>query len=492
MLMQKVKILKLNKAWLPLIFFCIASVLIRFQTFIPSVINHDESTYLVIAKELLGGEVLYVDTIDTKPIGIFLIMAILQVIFGNSIFFVRLCTSLVIALTSYVLYRAKLRIGAEKRTALAAGFIYILMLSIYTFYGVSINTEIYFNLFTITGLLFFLKKRSQINLFIAGIFLGLGFITKYAVLFDLLAFLTFYFILSVREGKPGFFKIILKVCIPVFGFIIPFGAVNLYYLLIGYYKEFFFHTFELSRSYPAQRELISIITFILDFHVRFLPVTLFFYYCLFDKSVKTENIRFERLLVIIWVLFDFLAILYPGKSFGHYFIQLMLPFSFFAGNFFYSGRNIPFVLRKAISRPVGFILIIIMIVVILYTQKKDYIDKPDYPREIAEFLKPRLNESDVIYTGNYNHVIYFLLDKNSPAKYVHRTLIRADHHIKALQIDTDAEIERIIKADPRFVINKGAVGYEKLRDYINETYILLKTFNKDIYIYEKVIPGNPH
>jgi uncharacterized membrane protein YcaP (DUF421 family) len=94
----------------------------------------------------------------------------------------------------------------------------------------------------------------------------------------------------------------------------------------------------------------------------------------------------------------------------------------------------------------------------------------------------------VIYTGNYQHIIYFLLDKKSPAKYVHRTLIRAEHHIKALQIDTDAEIERIIKSEPRFIINKGAVGYEKLQNYINRNYILIETFDKDIYIYEKVNP----
>jgi len=485
-------ILRFNRDYLPLVFFCIISIVIRFQSFFPSVINHDESTYVVIAKEILEGEVLYVDTIDVKPIGIFLIMAVIRLIFGNSIFFVRLCTSLVIALTSFVIYRAKLRIGAEKRTALAAGFIYIFMLSVYTFYGVSVNTEIYFNLFTVIGLLFFLNRKNRINLFIAGIFLGFGFIIKYVVLFDLLAFLTFFFILNLRESKPAIFKIILKLCIPVIGFIIPFGAVNLYYLLIGHYKEFFSHAIELSRNYPVQRDLVSIIRFIIDFHVRFLPVTLFFYYCLFDRSVKKTNIRFERLLVIIWVLFDLFAILYPGKSFGHYFIQLILPFSFFAGNFFDSERKLPFILRKSISKPAGLILIIILIIIILFTQKKDYIDKPDYPRDIAEFLSPRLKKSDVIYTGNYHHVIYFLLDKNSPAKYVHRTLIRAEHHIKALQIDTDAEIERIIKAEPRFVINKGAVGYEKLRDHINENYILLKTFNKDIYIYEKAGTGNPN
>ncbi len=483
-------ILKLNRDFMALVFFCIVSVVIRFQSFFPSVIDHDESTYVVIAKEILEGEVLYVDTIDVKPIGIFLIMAVIQLIFGNSVFFIRLCTSLVIALTSYIIYRVKLNSGAEKRTALAAAFIYIFMLSVYTFYGVSVNTEIYFNLFTVSGLLFFLNRKHQVKLFTAGLLLGVGFIIKYVVLFDFLAFLIFYSILSFREDKAVIPKIISGGGIAFLGFIIPFGAVNLYYLLTGHYTEFIFHSIELSRNYPVQRDLISIIRFVMDFHVRFLPVTLFFYYCLFDRSVKADNIKSERLLVIIWALFDLFAILYPGKSFGHYFIQLMLPFSFFAGNFFSSERKMPFIIRRAVIKPVGFILLIIFIVVILFTQKKDYIDKPDYPRQIARFLSPRLNEDDVIYTGNYHHIIYFLLDRNSPAKYVHRSLIRADHHIKALEIDTGAEIERIIRAEPRFIINKGAAGYEKLQDYINNNYILLKTFDRDIYVYEKVVPGN--
>ncbi len=52
-------------------FFAILSVALRFFSFFPSVLDHDESTYLEIAREMLEGKALYVDLIDIKPPGIF-------------------------------------------------------------------------------------------------------------------------------------------------------------------------------------------------------------------------------------------------------------------------------------------------------------------------------------------------------------------------------------------------------------------------------------
>ncbi len=483
--------MKLSKNYQVLIFFCVLSVIIRFLSFFPSVINHDESTYLVIGQELLHGKILFVDTIDVKPIGIFIIMAMIRLLFGNSVFMVRLFTSLVIAFTSYLIFKVKLNNGSHRKAAIAGGVIYIFMMSVFTFYGVSVNTETYFNLFTISGLFFILRKNNMINFLIAGVFLGCGFIIKYVVLFDLMAFVLFLMILNLRRGKIVALRSILQYGVLGVSFLIPFGIVNLYYYLIGHYNDFFFHTFEISKNYPVQRDAVGMIKYIMDFHLRFLPVIFFFYYCLFDRSLKTENIKNEKLLIIIWVIFDLTAILYPGKYFGHYFIQLMLPVSLFAGNFLDPDRKLPYVLNKLITKPLGYIFIIILAGVIIFTQKKDYIDKPDYPRQISKFLETRINENDIIYTGNYHHIIYYLLDKSSPAKYVHRTLIRAPHHVKALDIDVDAEIDRIIEAEPSYIINDGNIGFRELSDFLNHKYKLIKTFNKDIYIYEKSTRQNP-
>ncbi|HEX5625100.1 MAG TPA: hypothetical protein VFX48_03710, partial [Saprospiraceae bacterium] len=41
------------------------AILLRFFSFFPSVIDHDESTYIVIAKALLEGQTYFKDVIDT-------------------------------------------------------------------------------------------------------------------------------------------------------------------------------------------------------------------------------------------------------------------------------------------------------------------------------------------------------------------------------------------------------------------------------------------
>ncbi len=434
---------------------------------------------------MLHGKILYVDTVDVKPVGIFLIMALIRLLSGNSVFMVRLFTSLVVAFTSYLIFRIKLNSGFSRKVAVTAGVFYIFMLSVFTFYGISVNTETYFNLFTAGGLFLILKKNNVSNFIIAGILLGCGFIIKYVVLFDLLAFMLFITIVNFRKGKFLNFKSILNTGVLAVSFIIPFGIVNLYYYLIGHYDDFFFHAFKVTGNYPVQRDLMGTIIYILDFHLRFLPVIFFFYYCMFDRSLKSENIKSEKLLVIIWVIFDLSAILYPGKSFGHYFIQLMLPVSMFAANFLDPQRKMSVFPGRLLRRPVGTVIVIILVSVIIYTQKKDYIDKPDYPKQISKYLAARMDKNDNIYTGNYHHVIYFLLGKGSPAKYVHRTLILDPNHIKALDIDIDAEIERIIDAEPSYIIYKGTVCFRELHDFIDHNYELVKTYDTDIYIYKK-------
>ena len=82
----------------------VLSTVMRFFSFFPSVMDHDESTYLVIADALRNGDVYLRDVIDTKPIGIFTLLAIFQLFFGKSILIFRIITAIWIALTAWMLY----------------------------------------------------------------------------------------------------------------------------------------------------------------------------------------------------------------------------------------------------------------------------------------------------------------------------------------------------------------------------------------------------
>ena len=50
-----------------ILFLFILNFILRFFSFFPTLIDHDESTNLVIAKKILKGKVLYTDMIDIKP-----------------------------------------------------------------------------------------------------------------------------------------------------------------------------------------------------------------------------------------------------------------------------------------------------------------------------------------------------------------------------------------------------------------------------------------
>jgi hypothetical protein len=115
--------------------------------------------------------------------------------------------------------------------------------------------------------------------------------------------------------------------------------------------------------------------------------------------------------------------------------------------------------------------------------KIEYIVKKDIPREIADYLEPKLKPEDVIYTGNYHHIIYYLMKKDSPTKYIHRSLLTAEHHIHALDIDANEEFEKIMAQRPVYIIIKKEYPVKMMQDFIRQNYVLEKEFEGEVFLY---------
>jgi len=466
-----------------LIYFLLTFIL-RFWGIFPSVIDHDESTYMVIANEMVNGKMLYADVIDIKPAGIFLIFGFIIKIFGNSIAAVRIFTILIISLTALFIYKAKERIFPEYRSSFASGIIYIIFISLWSFYGGSVNTEIFFNMFTVIALIFLLKNKHSINFFLFGIFTGIGFIIKYVVIFDLAAFLLFFLIINVfRHKEISLMKYIKQVFIVAVSFSIPFFLLNLFYYITGYYEEFLFITFIAPGRYVTDWELIRIGKFIGDFILRFSPILFLLVYVLTYKKTINESLKEIKILVLLWIFFDLIAILLPGNDFAHYFIQLMLPVSFLSGIFFMKDFKVPLFLKKIFRRPFSYIIFAVFIIIVNISQKKDYYDKVDFPREVSDYLQKNMEDNETLYTSNYQHILYFLLDKEPPIKYVHRSLMTNPRHIKALRIDTEFEINKIIEKAPKYIVAEDSTIFPALNKLLAAEYKQTKSFNKNIHVY---------
>ncbi|MCK9400227.1 MAG: glycosyltransferase family 39 protein [Bacteroidales bacterium] len=466
-----------------IILFSLVAVILRFFSFFPSVIDHDESTYLEIARMILAGNTLYVDMIDIKPPGIFLILAGFQAVFGYSIFVLRLLVTLWIAVTAFMIYKTSGLLVKNERASLAAGIIYIFFISTWSFYGISITPEIFFNLFTISALYVLLKKQSLVNYMLAGLLAGMGFMVKYLVIFDFAAFMIFFIILNLRKKeKLNLTKMTFSIILAGIGYFIPFALMNLCYYLNGHFDALYNIVYLAPARYPSEFDPWRMLKFVLDFQIHFLPVFFFFYYVLINKKFTGPEISLTKKLCILWSFLALAAVLIAGKAFQHYTIQLMLPVSLMAGVFFHSERYLPAFLHQPFNRKTGRVILVVLILLITM-MKLEYFLRKDIPREIATYLKPKLKAEDVIYTGNYHHILYYLLKKDSPTKYTHRSLLLRDNHIKALNINADEEFRHIMAHWPVYIILEKEYPAGIMKDFIKNNYSVEKDFSNGILLY---------
>lgn len=464
------------------------SLVMRFFSFFPSVMDHDESTYIVIADAVRQGQVYLRDVIDTKPIGIFLLFGAFQSVLGKSIIAIRVMTALWVASSGWMLYltHRELLKGSSTQTSdagpLATGIIYVYTLSVFTNFGVSPNTELFFALFSVTALFITVRYSSPALFVLAGFLLGLGFMIKYVVLFDALAIGFFYLWMQVAERKKWsywFFRCTLM----AIAFLIPIFCVWMYYRQIGMEQQFLFYTFEVSHQYFVKPPWHRSLLFLLEGIGRIFPVTILFIY----GSIHWRKIGLRLpLLAWGWAALVIYIIMLPGKTFPHYFIQLMLPFSLLAGSFF-DPRHTPAPAFAWIRNPkIGYSLLGIGLVVNIAFQKTDYIDKEDYPKAIAAYLNERLKPDDIIYTANAPQIIYHLTSRNSPTPYVHPSLIWSDDNSQALGIDQAEEWHKILVQSPRFIITKNNVSPSNLmKPAMDTSYQQVMAFGPKLLVFER-------
>ncbi len=478
----------LNKPWIILVVFSGFALLMRLFSFFPSVLNHDESTYIIIADALRQGRIYLKDVMDTKPIGIFLLFAFFQILFGKAIMVIRIITAVWVGLTGFMLYLAhrqviKTSIGAGQNPApVASGTIYIFIASIYSTYGLSPNTELFFNLFTITALFLILRYKGVGIFILAGLVLGAGFMIKYVVLFDAVAIGLFYLWQQVRLEKTWHFWL-LRCSLLALGFMIPFGVVWFWYQQLGLGEPFWFYSFELSGRYVMKPMWYEYVNYVFNCFLSFLPVVIWFFYCLWNWRSTETNLP---LLSSIWAVFIMFIILWPGRLFSHYFVQFMVPLSLLGGSFFDPRRNPGRALAWMRKPVIGYPLFGLLILANVVAQKIIFYDRKDYPVEVAAFLNTRLQPGEIIYTGDYEQIVYHLTGRSSPTPYIHSSLIWLAANNTALKINQAEEFEKIMNKNPRFIlINYPLMENNPLYTTLQKSYAVVKTFDKELIVYER-------
>jgi len=459
------------------------AVIIRVGSFFPSVLDHDESTYFLIGKGLLAGQTYLVDSIDTKPIGIFFIYALMNWLGGPSIFLARLFTALVVGFTAFLLYHLGRRAGGHERVGWAAGIGYVLLTSIFKFYGLSPNTELFFVPLSVGAILLtsWGENRRMHHFVLAGLLLGMGFVIKYVIAADALALGLFLLWQGVRQQKRV--QAVFLQCLPLtLAFFIPPLLTYDYYISIGQADAFLFYTFEVTRRYPVEKNWSALFLYTLDFFGRFLPFVLL---AIFARRERLAADRQWQNFLLLWLICALVMTLVPGKTFGHYQIQLMAPLTLLAASWFHPQRSGQPWLRR-LSPRWGWGMLVALVLglsVGLYTY---YNHKLDGPRIVARILKEKLRPGELVYTGNYHQIVYYLIDQPSLTPYIHSSLLYYPHHVVALGINLAEETHQIIAVKkPRFVLLRTDHPNNLLTEAIYQNYHPQDTLPDQVILLER-------
>jgi 4-amino-4-deoxy-L-arabinose transferase-like glycosyltransferase len=135
-------------------------------------LHFDEGIYLTIGKQLAAGETLYLDFADHKPPGIFYLAAVIYELFSNPVTAARVLTYTVIGISGLLVFDFG-RGFCRKRTAQAAGVLFILIMYLPHFDGFYFMTE-HFAVLTLLIAAILLNRSSLYSDVAAGVSLGVG------------------------------------------------------------------------------------------------------------------------------------------------------------------------------------------------------------------------------------------------------------------------------------------------------------------------------
>ena len=370
----------MNRKIIILLLFIVLSVLFRFSTFNRSVIDHDESTYILIADAMINGEQLYVDRVDIKPPGIFALFYLFLKIIKNVIFSARLFASLFISFTGYVIYSISNRLWKDDLIAILSGLLYLVLTSISSF-ALSANTEIFFLFFVTTGICFIYQyEEKTIRYLIFGLLLGLAVIIKQIILLETLLF--GLIALGYHIQLKHTFNITMKrAFLYTSGVFLPAAIIFVVFASRGMLNELIEYTFIIPGRYPSPIKLEDLIEFVVRFHIRYSFAVIPFYTVIIYHIIKkTERIYISLLLGLLWFCVICIAIIIPGKFFKHYYMQLFPVISIIAPGFL-------LLFKKIYSRLFSRTFLVLLILVSLffsgtYIIQKYYFSETDIPREI--------------------------------------------------------------------------------------------------------------
>ncbi|MBW2046088.1 MAG: glycosyltransferase family 39 protein [Deltaproteobacteria bacterium] len=496
----KTKIFKGNSVWLLFICLFVFTSRLYFSTRID--LGRDDLGFFVVAQDVADGGIPYVTSWDHKGPLLYFILAPVIVLFGNSIFALRIFTTFYILVSIISVYFIAKRLF-EGKTCLIPPLIYGLFFTSGNFNTKMSSAEILMMLPAIIAILCFInymqnKKYPYMSLILCGFFSAAGIFIKATALFTV-SICPVILILKKIRIRQYTWNVFLKelFCYTFGGLIISVFFVS-YYAFHNSLPEFYHGFYEFNSKYVNFRSAGEGIRKLLKFLYRIIRkrndfVTVLALVSLTLISLKkgyTSKQKNIAYFVIGLTLLSLLGVYWPKYMWDMYFIQMGLAFSLLIA-FAISLLNINitgFNLKK--SHAVIGILLSIVTIVDVAGFSNNYKHKNQEEKilyKISDYIATNTKKDETIFVLGGSNSIYFLSKRKAPTKYFHWPF----HHGKKgeiLQIK-DATLKILSENKPKyFAYLKASRKVEYLEKFMLDNYHVEKRFND--YILYKVKEEN--
>jgi 4-amino-4-deoxy-L-arabinose transferase-like glycosyltransferase len=466
--------------------FVALALLLRAPALLYSVINFDESLYLLFGDDLARGVLPYTHICDRKPFGLFAVFALFAMAPLDAVVASRLGASLSVGLTAYLLHRVAGRLFDDRDRLIgpAAGLAYVVFSLADG--GMASNAEVFVNAFAVLGLLLTLQAAQdprglrRPRLLAAGLVLGLGIQVKQTILFDLLAFLAgFYLLTTPRLADLGARVRATWPSLAALGAasLTPTLAVVLLYAATGHWNEW------ATANIGAQRGFVDDpgqpIAWAAAFQAAVEQAPLWagtvLAALLWRRLTRDRDEARSVAFLLVWVAAIFVLQLFLRIAADHYFLQFLPSFCLLNG--FLLGRG----LLAAAPRPAARVglLAAVAALTLFGTSKNQLVHNlhvlhdrvargkawaGDTPRRIAADLRPALRPGEAIYQVGFLPIVYHLTGAAIPTRFAftglpHRRYPGRDG---CAWVPREIELRRVLDARPRFVVVEDGVFYAQL------------------------------
>ncbi|GEM_PF-2016470 len=284
-------------------------VLVTFLLRLPSLFEppwyDDEGIYAAVANSLLNGQRLYTEVLDNRPPGIYFLYALIMVVFGPNLFFIKLAAILSVIGSQLIVVRIGSHLWSRRAGIIAALLLGILS-SLPLFEGNIANAEIFMIFPTCLGMLLWIKG----SYFYSGLAFGAALSIKQIAGAEFTAA-----IITALLFAPYWKH---RAALLLAGYSVPVLLILAYVVLSGSFSEFIYANFSYYTDYLQRGARVH--PSFLVVKVLLLPsfVLLTMAWARGPRSDKSANIA----LITLWLAFAFFGSVLTGRPYPHYLLPI--------------------------------------------------------------------------------------------------------------------------------------------------------------------------